>query len=451
MGLARGRARLVGRRPFGFGRQVFQNFSVGAGEGTTAQLIQRTPAAGLNCAGQSIGKIGAKDFQRYPIARDGMADPKQRFEGARAGAEEPFSELTNVAMIEGDFDIRKLPQVRVDDTGWASANGEATATFSNERDKAAFSQGSLSVEVGQFGHAVLAERDAMFSHGAERTFRLARGANRGAQFHQSLVEMRTGRFDGSTGSRPTRFMGSLLSLLRTRWDQEPPPHPASGHPLPIGWGEGGVRGRFLGRGQGGRLANERFSESPECCAGFLLTRIFGDAEEAGEHADHISVENRRRLIESDAEHGAGRVAANAGQGDKIIVFFRKTSAVPIHDHSRGPLQIIGACVIAESFPELQHFFSSSARQRLHRRQFAHPASPVGNDRLDLRLLEHDFGNPDGVGVSRAAPRQTAGALPEPGEQQSNQRAGLRGAQLPAFALRLTFALHSCADYDNRLG
>src|SRR5207253_492305 len=108
-----------------------------------------------------------------------------------------------------------------DDTGWASANGEATATFSNERDKAAFSQGSLSVEVGQFGHAVLAERDAMFSHGAERTFRLARGANRGAQFHQSLVEMRTGRFDGSTGSRPTRFMGSLHDFRITHRDHEP--------------------------------------------------------------------------------------------------------------------------------------------------------------------------------------------------------------------------------------
>ena len=84
-----------------------------------------------------------------------MADPKQRFEGARADAEEPFSELTNVAMIEGNFDIRKLPQVRVDDTGGALANREATATFSNERDKAAFGQGGLLVEVGQFGRVPL--------------------------------------------------------------------------------------------------------------------------------------------------------------------------------------------------------------------------------------------------------------------------------------------------------
>src|SRR5256884_6601041 len=139
--LPRGPARLFGRRAFGFGCQVFQNFSVGAGEGETAQLIHRTPAAGVNCPGQSIGKFGAKDFQRYPIARDGMADPKQRFEGIRAGAEEPFSELTNVAMIEGNFDIRKLPQVRVDDTGGAVGNGEAPATFRHATAKPGFSTG----------------------------------------------------------------------------------------------------------------------------------------------------------------------------------------------------------------------------------------------------------------------------------------------------------------------
>src|SRR5207247_1046086 len=34
-----------------------------------------------------------------------------------------------------------------------------------------------------------------------------------------------------------RFMGSLLSLLRTHWEHEPPPHPTSGHPLPH-WGRG---------------------------------------------------------------------------------------------------------------------------------------------------------------------------------------------------------------------
>ena len=37
-----------------------------------------------------------------------------------------------------------------------------------------------------------------------------------------------------------RFMESLLSFLRMHWDHEPPP--PFGHPLPLGGGEGGVRG-----------------------------------------------------------------------------------------------------------------------------------------------------------------------------------------------------------------
>src|SRR5436190_20928304 len=37
-----------------------------------------------------------------------------------------------------------------------------------------------------------------------------------------------------------RFMESLLWFLRMHWDHEPPP--PFGHPLPLGGGEGGVRG-----------------------------------------------------------------------------------------------------------------------------------------------------------------------------------------------------------------
>ena len=40
------------------------------------------------------------------------------------------------------------------------------------------------------------------------------------------------------------FTGSLLSLLRTHWTMNHPPHPPFGHPLPLGggegWGEGAV-------------------------------------------------------------------------------------------------------------------------------------------------------------------------------------------------------------------
>jgi hypothetical protein len=37
-------------------------------------------------------------------------------------------------------------------------------------------------------------------------------------------------------------------------------------------------------------------------------------------------------------------------------------------------------------------------------EFTQPAFSIGDDGFHLRLLEHDLGNPDGVGIARAPPR-----------------------------------------------
>src|SRR5436190_23803838 len=112
----------------------------------------------------------------------------------------------------------------------------------------------------------------MSSHGRERTLRLARGANRAAQFQQSLVEMRTGWFTGSLDLQFwTRIEPTKLPLTRPSGTLSPSKGERDG-----------------GRGWG-RLANERFRGAPEGCACFFLTRIFGDCEEAGEAGGPISV------------------------------------------------------------------------------------------------------------------------------------------------------------------
>lgn len=46
----------------------------------------------------------------------------------------------------------------------------------------------------------------------------------------------------------------------------------------------------------------------------------------------------------------------------------------------------------------------------------HPAFPIGQDGFDLRLLEHDFGDPDGIRIARATPWEIAGILAEPGQK-----------------------------------
>jgi len=166
--------------------------------------------------------------------------------------------------------------------------------------------------------------------------------------------------------------------------------------------------------------NQIFRQLPEPRVRLLLLRIFGDAENAGQDADDIAIQNRRRLIEGDAADRSGGVAADAGQRQNLLELFRKFPAVFIHDELRGLLQIADARVIAESFPEFVDFGRRRARGSLYGRQFLQPAVPERDDRLHLRLLQHDFGDPDGVGITRAAPRQVARVRGEPVQQGGNQ-------------------------------
>ena len=53
----------------------------------------------------------------------------------------------------------------------------------------------------------------------------------------------------------------------------------------------------------------------------------------------------------------------------------------------------------------------------------HPTFPVRNDCFDLGLLEHDFGNPDRVGIAGAPPGEVAGVFREPSDYFSSKPVG----------------------------
>ena len=79
-------------------------------------------------------------------------------------------------------------------------------------------------------------------------------------------------------------------------------------------------------------------ELPEPGVGLPLARIFGDTEEAGEHANDIAVEHRRGLVERYAADRAGGVTADAGQGDQCVEPFRK----PLPPQEPEPLPYLRA-------------------------------------------------------------------------------------------------------------
>ena len=145
-----------------------------------------------------------------------------------------------------------------------------------------------------------------------------------------------------------------------------------------------------------------------------------DAEKASQEAHDIAIENRARLMEGDAGNRAGGVAADAGKREDVIEVLGKPAVVLRDDLLRGSLKIADPLVIAESFPELVQFGFGRAGESLDRRECLHPASPVRQDGFDLRLLEHDLGNPDGVGVTRAAPGEIAGVGGKPVQQKRDE-------------------------------
>src|SRR5881394_3043320 len=118
-------------------------------------------------------------------------------------------------------------------------------------------------------------------------------------------------------------------------------------------------------------------------------RIFGDAEDAGKHADGISVENWSRLIERNAADCTGGITADARQSQYIVELFRKPPSVLVDHNPSGAQKVSRARVVAQPFPEFEDDIGPGAGQGTHVRQAAHPALPVGDDRFDLRLLEHD--------------------------------------------------------------
>lgn len=154
-------------------------------------------------------------------------------------------------------------------------------------------------------------------------------------------------------------------------------------------------------------------EAPEFFVRGFFAGVFGDGEEARQDADDVAVEDGRGLVEGDAGDRPGGVGADAGQLEYGGVGAREFAVVAREDFAGGLLHVADAGVIAEAFPEFVDGGGVGVGEGWDVGQRAHPAFPIGDDSFDLGLLEHDFGNPDGVGIRGASPREVAGLRRKP--------------------------------------
>jgi len=165
--------------------------------------------------------------------------------------------------------------------------------------------------------------------------------------------------------------------------------------------------------------NKLFRKLPEMLIDDSLSRITRYAEQASEHTNDVAVQNGPGLVEGNAADGAGGITADPREGEHVVKVFREFSVVEREDCFRGLLHVANTRVVTQAFPELVNSLRRGFGEGFGVRQGSHPALPKGEDCFDLGLLEHDFGNPDGVRIMRAAPGQVAGILGEPVEQNGD--------------------------------
>ena len=89
------------------------------------------------------------------------------------------------------FHVRKLPKMGVHHPGRPLTDQQFPLTpHYKRREKAGRDRDPLA-QIRQFLHPLLPAGDTLFSHGADQTLSVARGANERAQFHERLVEVGT--------------------------------------------------------------------------------------------------------------------------------------------------------------------------------------------------------------------------------------------------------------------
>ena len=189
----------------------------------------------------------------------------------------------------------------------------------------------------------------------------------------------------------------------------------------------GVAGRVAWQAHGGtevhqalRVARHRFVQRsprqqllrvlPQAAHVGRLRQVRIESEHAGQHPLHIAVENRRTLAEAEGGDRGGRGTADSGQRLKHFGTARKLACVNGDDLTRGVMQIAGAAVVTEAGPAGIHLVEAGGRQCAHVRKARQKTRVVLQHARHLRLLQHDFGEPDAVRIARVLPGQAVPAV-----------------------------------------
>ena len=173
-------------------------------------------------------------------------------------------------------------------------------------------------------------------------------------------------------------------------------------------------------------AQQGLGSLPESFAGQTTS------EDAPQHAFHISVHHGRRRVKDNAGDGRRRVPADARQRAQLRNRTGKSPAMLLHDGLRSGMHHAGTPVVSQPAPGRQHGRLPRRGQLLYRGKSPQKTTIVLQHRGDAGLLQHDFREPDPVGIAVLAPWQVPPVAVVPREQAPSPATSFRRIEFPAI-------------------
>src|SRR5712691_2097365 len=162
--------------------------------------------------------------------------------------------------------------------------------------------------------------------------------------------------------------------------------------------------------------DERFREIPHGLLSTELLEPLRAQKDSSQDTPDIGIHERRVLPVREGQEGAGGIAADPAHAPKLRAFVGKPSAVARHRLAGDAVEVLRAAIVSQRVPGARHVGESRVRELLERRVASEELAILGDDPVDLRLLEHDLGDEDAIGIAGPAPREVAAVSRVPGEQ-----------------------------------
>ena len=165
----------------------------------------------------------------------------------------------------------------------------------------------------------------------------------------------------------------------------------------------------VGRHVGVFGRQQAFGQCPEGVLELFVLRVAVLGEDAAEYAFDVAVEYGFAFEEGKGGNGGGGAAADSAQLFQFGAFGRELSAEVGHDLFGGFVQVARPAVVAQALPECEYVVFGCGGEGGYGGKGGEEARVVAGHGGDLGLLEHDFRQPDAVGVA-AVPGQVVAAV-----------------------------------------